>query len=65
MIEMSNLKERCFASLADGCAILKPEYINCTPACPFYKPEECEDWIRRETNGEIWLIPPEEYYEKM
>ena len=61
MIEISKCKERCFASISDGCAILTKMPIKCSPDCAFYKPQGCEDWIRQEKDG-IWLIPPEEYY---
>lgn len=61
MIELSNAKDKCFAELSGGCTVVIAEYITCSPQCPFYKPTGCEDWIRREVNGEIWLIPPEEY----
>ena len=30
--------------------------------CKWYKPKDCEDWIRSERGDEIWLIPPEEYF---
>ena len=60
MVEITNLDERCFAKIGDGCAI-KNGVINCSPKCPFYKPRGCEDWVRRETKYEILLIPPEDY----
>lgn len=28
--------------------------------CPFYKPEGCADWIRKDGRTCLWLIPPEE-----
>lgn len=61
MVEITNVKERCFALLHTGCAILCEIEPECSTECPFYKPQGCEDWIRREKGDEIWLIPPEEY----
>lgn len=62
MVEISDCEERCFALWAGGCSILTSKTKeDCTARCPFYKPQGCEDWIRREDKDEIWLIPPEEY----
>lgn len=61
MIEISKTKDQCFALGYMGCSVLCEARPKCTPQCPFYKPVGCEDWIRREVSGEIWLIPPEEY----
>lgn len=60
MVEISDCNERCFGYIRGEC-IITTMNANCSPQCPFYKPEGCEDWIRREVNGEIWIIPPEEY----
>lgn len=60
MVEITNVKDKCFAELLGGCSALQGE-INCGVQCKFYKPKGCEDWVRREKDGEIWLIPPEEY----
>ena len=65
MIKLSTIKEKCFGELADGCTVVKDEYIECGHQCPFYKPIGCEDWIRKEIEGEAWIVPPEEYYEKV
>jgi len=61
MVEISNCNEPCFAKLEIGC-LITTAWAECK--CGFYKPIGCEDWIRREINGEIWLIPPEEYFGK-
>lgn len=58
MVEITNCKEPCFAKMDTGCKILT---TDCTGRCDFYKPKGCEDWVRRERDGEVWLIPPEEY----
>ena len=61
MVEITDIDEKCFAHLKSGCAVLSRSDINCTPQCPFYKSVGCEDWIRREKDNGIWLVPPEEY----
>ena len=62
MIEITDSTERCFALWFGRCSIRTDNtQDDCTPRCPFYKPQGCEDWIRREVNETIWLIPPEEY----
>lgn len=61
MVEISNIKEKCFAEFKSGCGVLSSSEYECSPQCPFYKPTGCEDWVRRETEDGIWLIPPEEY----
>lgn len=61
MVEISKCKEPCFAYRRAGCRILTCECIG-KANCKFYKPIDCEDWIRAERGGEIWLIPPEEYF---
>ena len=61
MVEITTLEEKCFARLQRGCSVLSRSDPECSPQCSFYKPAGCEDWIRKEKNGEIWIIPPEEY----
>lgn len=61
MVEISNCKEPCFAKLEIGC-LITTAWAECK--CPFYKPKGCEDWVRRETDGRVWLIPPEEYFKE-
>lgn len=63
MVKMSNIQAPCFAKSAGaGCRVLTTECEG-IQGCPFYKPAECEDWMRVKRNGKEWLIPPEEYYE--
>jgi hypothetical protein len=62
MIEISKCKDPCFAQMHNGCKVLTTECEG-KRKCPFFKPEGCEDWIRVERNGKVWLVPPEEYYE--
>ena len=60
MVEISKCTDRCFGYRYGECVVLAEKAV-CSPKCPFYKPEGCEDWIRREVDEEIWMIPPEEY----
>ena len=62
MVEISNIKDKCFAERHGGGCVVLSVRLSCNPRCPFYKPVGCEDWIRREVGDEIWLIPQEEYY---
>ena len=50
----------CFGKGNKGCRILHQKI--CPKKCVFYKPKGCRDWIRVERDGEVWVIPPEEYY---
>ena len=62
MIELKECTEQCFGILPNGkCNVL---YGRCKEPkkCNFYKPAQCADWIRREEDEGVWLIPPEEYY---
>lgn len=62
MINITDCEDKCFALWSGYCSILTDKIKDdCTPQCPFYKPQGCEDWIRRERHGQIWLITPEEY----
>ena len=64
MVKLKTLIEPCFAQMDVGCKVLTTECQG-RKGCPFYKPKECEDWIRAIRKGEEWLIPPEEYYEEV
>lgn len=57
----------CFAYKAN--ALTKSNYCECldgihkrcgTYGCPFYKPIDCEDWIRIDRRNMVFMIPPEE-----
>lgn len=63
MIDIRFSTEPCFGFskwIGNHCTVLT-EVKTCGARCPFYKPVGCENWIKRETEKEIWLIPPEEY----
>lgn len=54
---------RCCMATKHGCAALKEAEDTCgTYRCPFYKPKGCKDWIRRDREKKVLLIPPEDYY---
>ena len=63
MVKLSTIKSKCFGDLNGGCKALTSDCIG-RDNCPFYKPEGCEDWVRVEIKGEVWLVPPEEYYDE-
>ena len=54
----------CWGLLRNTCTVMrKLDKKTCgTYECPYYKPEDCEDWIRVEDKQGVNLIPPEEYY---
>ena len=63
MVEITNCKEPCFAKLEAGCKVITGDCVG-KDNCVFYKPTDCKDWIRKEKKGEVWLMPPEEYYDE-
>lgn len=65
MINLKDIEEKCFAYYRGECLILTIKEEDCSKNCPFYKPTGCEDWIKKEEGGEIWLIPSEEYYARV
>jgi hypothetical protein len=59
MIDITNSEDRCFAMALKQCTILIE--TNCAN-CKFYKPRDCEDWVRINlSDGRIILVEPEEY----
>lgn len=53
----------CFAEKSGCIAMQAYDIKNCgTYNCPFYKPAECEDWIKIEHKNFVELYTPEEYY---
>lgn len=58
MIDITNSKEKCFAEIFGTCTILKR--TDCD-GCKWYKPRNCDDWVRIEKNGKVYLMTPEEH----
>lgn len=58
MIDVSEIKETCFAKIFYQCTLLTKTDCN---NCNFYKPKGCEDWVRLERDGRTVLLAPEEY----
>lgn len=51
----------CFARLIQGCAVLNGCHPKCgTYECSFYKPKDCEDWVRIDNKHMVRLFTPEE-----
>ncbi len=60
MIDVTDRRIKCFAYEGGECTVLiKTECNN----CKFYKPADCEDWIRIDEEDKVVVIPPEEYEE--
>lgn len=62
-INLKYTHDPCFALFKRGnsCRLLTSMHEKCgTYKCPFYKPEDCTDWIRIEDNTGVNLIPPED-----
>jgi hypothetical protein len=60
-IKITDQVTLCFAKATKGCRILHHTKV-CPKKCVFYKPKGCRDWVRVERDGEVWVIPPEEYF---
>lgn len=61
MIDITNdRRHKCFAYVGGGCTVLI--HTNCVD-CKFYKPEGCDDWIKIEEDGRVYIMSPEEYDE--
>lgn len=65
-IDLKSASDPCFgiegAVGKKTCRILCGSELKCGSSCPFYKPEDCKDWVRVEDEEGISLVPPEEYY---
>lgn len=61
MLDITEHEARCFAKIWDNCTVLIR--TDCE-GCKFYKPINCEDWIRIDREEGVYLIPPEEYDKK-
>lgn len=64
MVNIKECEDRCFADFGCLCIAVKGKKEKCDNTCDFYKPKGCEDWIRIKREGELWIVPPEEYYAK-
>lgn len=58
MIDITDRTTRCFAELWGQCTVLTK--FECD-GCRYYKPKECEDWVRVDKDGREYLMTPEEY----
>ena len=58
MIDITDRTTRCFAEVFNSCTVLiRKECEN----CKYYKPKDCEDWVRVDKDGREYLMTPEEY----
>lgn len=54
---------RCFADWTGECSTMVERDRNCgSYKCPFYKPLDCEEWIKIEKEDHVEFYTPEEYY---
>lgn len=61
MIDITEIDINCFASYGrTGCKVFGFK-TNCGPRCSFYKPVDCEDWVRKEVGDRVYLYEPEEW----
>lgn len=53
---------KCFAKSVAGCRIVsgEPSKYCGTYLCKWYKPKDCKDWVRLDTDNMVQLYPPEE-----
>lgn len=60
MIDITDATEKCFASYGrTGCKVYAFK-ADCKK-CAFYKPKNCEDWIRCKDGDRVYLYEPEEW----
>lgn len=58
MIDITERSTRCFAEIMGQCVVLRKKECE---GCKYYKPKECEDWVRVDKDDRIYLMTPEEY----
>ena len=58
MINLKDCTDKCFALVFGQCTVLTK--TDCD-GCKFYKPKNCEDWVRVETEENTYLYTPDEY----
>lgn len=61
MIDITDRTQKCYALVGGSCDVLT--HTDCNN-CAFYKPIDCEDWIKVEEDGRVYIMPPEEYDER-
>lgn len=60
MIDITDSDIKCFASHGrSGCKVYG--FKEDCKSCAFYKPADCEDWVRREIGDRVYLYEPEEW----
>lgn len=62
-VKYESTQGKCFGrGMAFPCKVMDEVDEHCgTFLCPFYKPAELKDWVRRDEKDGVVLIPPEEY----
>lgn len=60
--EYKDTDGRCFALMNGECGVMVLRHEACgSYECPFYKPSECKDWVRIETQSNVLMYAPEDY----
>ena len=57
MIDITERPEKCYAMVMGQCVVLIRTECE---GCRFYKPKDCEDWVRVDKDGKEYLMTPEE-----
>lgn len=57
MIDITERPEKCYAMVLGQCVVLTRTECE---GCRFYKPRDCEDWVRVDKDGKEYLMTPEE-----
>lgn len=58
MIIIEECTEKCYAKIAGQCTVLIDTRCE---GCKFYKPKDCEDWVRVVMPDGEYLFTPEDY----
>lgn len=61
MIDITDRPDRCYAMIMRQCTVLTK--TECA-GCRFYKPTDCEDWVRVDKDGREYLMTPEEFEQR-
>ena len=58
MIDITERPNKCYAEVMGQCVVLIRTECE---GCRFYKPRDCEDWVRVDKDGKEYLMTPEEF----
>lgn len=58
MLNINEVTDKCFADIFGQCVVLTETKCD---GCKFYKPKDCEDWVRVDLGENTYLYDPDEY----